>query len=507
MTRVTIDSELVVREADLPPGALGRIRAAFTYSNEEYQRRAEAGSQLGALRPTFSTYRRDADSGLLYVARGATRELEEAIGAEPAWEDRTATSPALWPAYVGELRTFQEQAVRSAVAGIQGVVVGPCGSGKTEVMLAAAARTGQRTVVVVDTKDLQRQWADRFRRRFDSSPGDLGVVGGLESSPEYDWAWAVRGAPGRVLTVATAQTLRSHPEVVRRHGCFVADEVHLWAAATFEDLAASASCRHRIGGTATLRRSDGLVRVITDTFGPVLYEITEEQLESAGFRIPVSVELVRTGFKFNMKPTWKGGRLRPTPWDEVLDAMASSPERHADVMRTADRAVREGPTLVLSERRGYAHRIARELSLRGVRTATLFGGVGRAADCLRCGAFPEEEGKEKRCAMCGAPLLARGEHNAEALRLLDSGEVRALVGTSVADKGMDSPRLSRAVVALPTSGGRGKPVSSRLLQQIGRLSRPSGGKEDAVLYYIHDEKMGFGKDRERAMRAEIERIS
>ena len=495
-------------ESDLPQGALGRIRRAFTYENEEWKRRTDAGHPQGLLRPTFRTYARDDDSGEVRVARGASRELEAVIGSAVEWLDDTGTSPVAWPPYTGELWPFQLRAASIAAVSVQGVVLGPCGSGKTEVMLAAAARTGQRTLVVVDTKDLQRQWADRFRLRYDSRPGDLGIVGGMESEPDYDWEWAVRGAPGRVLTIATVQTLRSRPEVHDAHGCLLADEVHVWAAPTFDEAASTSRARHRIGGTATLRRADGLVKIITDTFGPVLYEITAEELEAAGRRISVDVKLVRTSFRFDMKPRWRGGRIRTAGWDEVLDAMAADPSRHGLVMETALRAAREGPTVVLSERRGYAFRIARELKAAGVRTHSLFGGgAAKAAACLRCGNVPETEEAGKRCGACGAPRLSRSEHNAAVLRMIDAGDVRAAVGTSVADKGMDSPRLSRAVVALPSAGGRGKPVSARLIQQVGRLSRPAEGKLDAILYYVHDDKMGFGRDREKAMLIEFGTLS
>lgn len=507
MIRVYVGRDLTVRVRDLPGGAFGRVRRAFTYDNDEYRRRMDAGHPGGTLRPTFKTFSHDEEAGVLRVARGATRELEEALGVPVEWVDETVSVPAEWPPYLGSLWPFQERAAAVAAASVQGVVLGPCGSGKTEVMLAAASRTGQRTLVAVDTKDLQRQWAERYRLRYASSPGDVGIVGGLESEPDYDWEWAVRGGPGRVLTVATVQTLRSRPEVLDEHGCFAADEVHLWAAPTFEDAASASPSRHRIGGTATLRRADGMVQVITDTFGPVLYEITADELEAAGRRVPVSVRLVRTSFKFDMRPKWRGGRVRTAGWDEVLDAMTADPERHRVVLETSLRACREGPTVVLSERRGYAFRLARELSLRGIRAHSLFGGAGKVADCVSCGLVPEaEESPGKRCPRCGAPRLSRAAHNAEVLRLVDAGVVLAVAGTSVADKGLDSPRLSRAVVALPSAGGRGKPVSSRLIQQVGRLSRPAEGKEDARLYYIHDEKMGFAKDRERAMSEEFENL-
>jgi superfamily II DNA or RNA helicase len=497
VTRVAVRRALELAAADLSPAEVRRVRDAFTHQNLERERRDAAGHPSGGLDLAFRTW--SMEGGVYLLPRGGTRQLAAALGAEPAWEDLTARRPAEWPEREGDLWGFQGRAARALLWGRQGVLLGPCGSGKTEVLLAAAALSGQRTLAVVDTRDLQRQWADRFLLRHPSAaPGDLGLVGGCASADDgYDWGRAARG-PGRVLTVATAQTLRGLPEAecLDLHGCFVADEVHVWAAETFSAVAGRSPSAWRLGGTATLRRADGLVESITDHFGPVLAEVTEADLEAAGVRIPVRVALVRSAFRAP-----RGAR----DWDGVLKSMIADRDRADLCLRTALAAAAEGPTAVLSERRAFGALLAHRMTAAGVRTHTLFGGAaGRPADCLSCGRVPEtEDAPGRRCPGCGAARLSRGAHNEEVIARLRDGRLRAAVGTSVADKGLDVPALSRAVVVLPSAGGRGKELSARLIQQRGRLSRPWPGKADAVLYYVYDHLMPSQRERAGAIRREV----
>lgn len=507
---VRIGCQLRVCVSDLPDGALEAVESALTYRNVEYDRRAGAGVPVGSLTPTFSTCYVDSDTDELVVERGALRTLEGMLGdCVVDYVDESRYADVKWPAYKGDIRGYQLEAARAALAGRQGVVVGGCGSGKTEIILYAAWLSGQRTLVVVDTVDLQRQWAERFAARFSSSPGDVGLVGGGGD-----------GSIGRILTIATVQSLRSRQDVLNAFGCVVADEVHLWAARTFRDAVAGAPAAYRLGATATLQRSDGLVKIITDTFGDVLYEVTEAQLVAANVRQNVEVVFVPTDFKCDMSRRFVPGRgWVGTPWDKVNAAMAADADRHSVVLGTCLRAIGEGPTLILSVSRPYAVRIAHELhALTGARIHTLFGGASRACDCLECGYVPPTEGevvrappskgskakakivRPSRCERCGARLPSQRGHNEAVISGLRDGTFRGAVATSVADKGLDVPVLARAVVVLPTSGGRGQAVSARLQQQRGRLSRVTEGKDDARLYYISDVRMSFARDREREMR-------
>jgi len=496
---VRVGKDLSVEAEALDEEAIERLAASCTHANKAHDRAVKAGYYGGNVRPSVETWE---ESGVFVrVARGATSKLVEALGAEPVWIDETETAPVAWPAYRGELRGYQDRAASIAAAARQGVVVGGCGSGKTEILLAASARSGQRTLVLVDTRDLQAQWIGRVLERYAVEPGDVGAVGGVESDPRgADWRLVNRGTGGRVVTVATVQTVLRRPEEAEGYGCVVGDEAHVWAARTFLEVVAPTRAAWRLGATATLQRSDGLIGVVLDVFGPVLYEVSDAELGDAGVLQEATVRLVRTPFRMDARPRRRGRVWVHVPWNEVVDRMIADDDRHAVAVSTCLRAAREGPTLVLSIRRPYAVEIGAALAAEGVRVASLFGGQGRASDCLRCGRFPEVEGDEARCAGCGAPLLRRGEHNAAVLAAVEAGTVRVVVATSVADKGLDAPSVSRAVVVLPTAGAKGEAVSSRLRQQLGRLRRVSEGKADSVLYYLSDEEMRFGRERAGKLR-------
>ena len=496
---VRVGKDLSVEAEALDEEAIERLAASCTHANKAHDRAVKAGYYGGNVRPSVETWE---ESGVFVrVARGATSKLVEALGAEPVWIDETETAPVAWPAYRGELRGYQDRAASIAAAARQGVVVGGCGSGKTEILLAASARSGQRTLVLVDTRDLQAQWIGRVLERYAVEPGDVGAVGGVESDPRgADWRLVNRGTGGRVVTVATVQTVLRRPEEAEGYGCVVGDEAHVWAARTFLEVVAPTRAAWRLGATATLQRSDGLIGVVLDVFGPVLYEVSDEELGDAGVLQEATVRLVRTPFRMDARPRRRGRIWVHVPWNEVVDAMVRDGGRHRIAVSTCLRAAREGPALVLSIRRPYAVEIGAALAAEGVRVASLFGGQGRASDCLGCGRFPEVEGDETRCAGCGAPLLRRGEHNAAVLAAVEAGTVRVVVATSVADKGLDAPSVSRAVVVLPTAGATGEAVSSRLRQQLGRLRRVSEGKADSVLYYLSDEEMRFGRERAGKLR-------
>jgi hypothetical protein len=144
----------------------------------------------------------------------------------------------------------------------------------------------------------------------------------------------------------------------------------------------------------------------------------------------------------------------------------------------------------------------------GHRVHSLFGGTGVPADCVRCGWAPDgEDAGGRRCEGCGRSKPSRAEHNKQVLRMLDRGDIEGAFATSVGDKGLDCPGACRAVIPLPSAGGRDTQLSVRFKQQIGRLSRPKAGKRDAKAYYVWDREMGAARQRAEQMEKEGVRVS
>lgn len=114
--------------------------------------------------------------GSLCVPRGAAARVATAIGESVHWVTEFPADDPVEFAYTGELRGYQSGAVDTFVDSKgSGVIVVPCGGGKTEIGLAIGSRLRARTLVIVPTKDLLYQWRDRAILR--GFKGEIGIVG------------------------------------------------------------------------------------------------------------------------------------------------------------------------------------------------------------------------------------------------------------------------------------------------------------------------------------------
>ena len=197
-------------------------------------------------------------------------------------------------------------------AGGHGVVVLPCGAGKTIVALTAMTKVSQHTLVVCNNETAVRQWVRECLDKTTIREDQIGIYSG--SSKQI-----------RPITVATYQVLTwrrskehdyEHMHLFRDHnwGLLVYDEVHLLPAPVFGATAELQGCR-RLGLTATLIREDGREGDVFSLVGPKRYDLPWQLLEKRGFvaeakcyemRVPLSAadretyELARKGIQFRL---------------------------------------------------------------------------------------------------------------------------------------------------------------------------------------------------------------
>ena len=142
-----------------------------------------------------------------------------------------------------------------------GLVILPCGAGKTAVAIMAAERRGRCTLVVVSSDDLGEQWTDRIEAYV---PGaHIGTIQGKRVNVE-----------GADFVIATVQSLFRRDygaDVMNRFGTVILDEVHHNAARCFSLAFRKFPARCILGLTATPDRPDGLAYVLTWTIGPTLF--------------------------------------------------------------------------------------------------------------------------------------------------------------------------------------------------------------------------------------------
>ena len=177
-----------------------------------------------------------------------------------------------------QLRPYQSEAVESFWAGGSGVVVLPCGAGKTLVGAASMARSSTTTLILVTNAVSARQWKEELMRFTTLTEDEIGEYSGSRKEV-------------RPVTIATYQVLTTRRKGVYPHldlldshdwGLIVYDEVHLLPAPIFR-MTADLQARRRLGLTATLVREDGREDEVFSLIGPKRYDAPWKDLENQGW--------------------------------------------------------------------------------------------------------------------------------------------------------------------------------------------------------------------------------
>ena len=186
------------------------------------------------------------------------------------------------------LRDYQALAVEKFWDGGSGVVVLPCGAGKTIVGAATMAKANTNTLILVTNTVSARQWRAELLKRTTLTEEEIGEYSG--SMKEV--------AP---VTIATYQILTTkrkaeyaHLALLNDHdwGLIVYDEVHLLPAPIFK-MTADLQARRRLGLTATLVREDGKEGDVFSLIGPKRFDAPWKEIEAQGYIAPAACFEVR----------------------------------------------------------------------------------------------------------------------------------------------------------------------------------------------------------------------
>jgi superfamily II DNA or RNA helicase len=371
------------------------------------------------------------------VTWGYGTSVKVPFGAWPTPASPGAAGPPAW------LRPYQAEAVSACLAWDSGVVVAPCGAGKTQIGcgIIRAAPTLRASLVIVHTQDLVNQWVERLK--------SLGL-GARKATGAKAWADAERAVVAQErcdTVVTTVQTLRAAGAPRATWGVVIVDEAHHTPASTYTQVLGRLNMLRCYGLTATPEREDGMGPVMLAYLGPVRYTVDRAHLVDIGASVVPKVVKVETG-RFTMGASDFSG---------MVAELAGQPERDAIVW---DMVRRHGafPQLVLTSLVSHAE-----------------GLVRAAPEGVTCEAITG---------------TTRGRE--EALQRVRDGEVQVLVATQLADEGLDLPELSAVHLALPSR------AAGRTEQRVGRIMRPAPGKPEPVVYdYVDDDSLCVSQWRSR----------
>ncbi len=337
------------------------------------------------------------------------------------------------------LRAYQAQAVSAfhangAPSGGSGVIVLPCGAGKTLVGIGAMVAIQRATLVLTPNTVAVRQWISELLDKTSLTPDQVGEYTGDRKEI-------------RPVTVTTYQILTyrggeeqefPHFGLVTGHdwGLIVYDEVHLLPAPVFR-ITAEIQARRRLGLTATLVREDGREADVFGLIGPKRYDVGWRELERQGWIATAECQEIRVGFS----------------------EAARMPYAVADD-REKIRLAAENPAKI---------RVAQALAERHRDDQVLI--IGQYLDQLK-----------ELAELLKAPLLTGRTPVAQRERLYDQfrrGALRRLVVSKVANFAIDLPDASVAIQVSGTFGSRQEEA-----QRLGRILRPKPDGRPAHFYTI-----------------------
>nr|WP_255710572.1 MULTISPECIES: DNA repair helicase XPB [unclassified Corynebacterium] len=331
-----------------------------------------------------------------------------------------------------QLRDYQEMAADSFWEGGSGVVVLPCGAGKTMVGAASMAKAKATTLILVTNTVAGRQWKDELVRRTSLTEDEIGEYSGEKKEI-------------RPVTIATYQvvTRKSKGEYralelfdSRDWGLIIYDEVHLLPAPVFR-MTSDLQSRRRLGLTATLVREDGREGDVFSLIGPKRYDAPWKDIESQGWIAPADCTEVR------VQLTEAERMVYATAEQSDKYRLAATTPKKTKVVRKIMEMHPDEPTLIIGAYIDQLEEIAEELDV---------------------------------------PVIDGKTGNAKREKLYQQfrdGELKTLVVSKVANFSIDLPGASVAIQISGTFGSRQEEA-----QRLGRILRPKPDGGGAFFYSI-----------------------
>jgi DNA excision repair protein ERCC-3 len=331
-----------------------------------------------------------------------------------------------------KIREYQEHAAEGFWHGGSGVVVLPCGAGKTIVGAAAMAHAKATTLILVTNTVAARQWRDELLKRTSLNEDEIGEYSG--SKKEI-----------RPVTIATYQVMTKKKNGVYAHldlfdshdwGLIIYDEVHLLPAPIFR-FTADIQSRRRLGLTATLVREDGMEGEVFSLIGPKRFDVPWKEIEAQGYIAPAECIEVRVNL---------------TEAERLSYATAEPEERYRYCATT--RTKRD---------------VVQELVSHHAKEQILV--IGQYLDQL-------DDLGETLCAPVIQGSTPQKERE-ELFQAFRTGEISCLVVSKVANFSIDLPE---ATIAIQVSGAFGSRQEEA--QRLGRVLRPKADGRGARFYSV-----------------------
>lgn len=437
--KVKISNEIYIQ--DPSPELIHWARQNLIIPNPEYSKKQRMGLWVGNTERQLYLFYVNGDT--LALPCGTGKSIRKYLSGDTEIRQDLADNGMIeYPGRV-PLYEYQERAVEAMRKAGCGILQSPCGSGKTQMGIALAARLRRKTLWVTHTADLLTQSYERAGKYYPD-----GLLGKITAG---------KVQIGSHMTFATVQTLSKLDLQKYKYtwDVIIVDECHRVSGTPasmkmFYRVISSMAARYKYGLSATVHRSDGLIQSTFAVLGNVQYQVPDEAVAEK----TMQVKILRrdTGIKINRCCLDTDGTL---VYSRLMDYLVENVKRNDQILEDLIMN-REHSNLILSDRLLHLQLIMAAMPIEVRQYAVMIDG-----------SMTSKKAKADRI---------------KAIEDMKSGKKHFLFASySLAKEGLDIPRLDRLYLATP------KKDYAVVTQSIGRIARTFEGKADAVCYDYVDE--------------------
>jgi superfamily II DNA or RNA helicase len=426
---------------DYPEEVLQWCRKNLIIPNPEYAKKARMHLWLGNTPAKLSLFEQRGKE--LVLPFGTLRRFPEFAPKDTEYAPRFAEAPLV--AYGGKevpLYPYQEEAVESVYKAKYGILQSPAGSGKTQMGIALVKKFGRRALWLTHTLDLLNQSKSRAEMYLDNS-----LIGTITEG---------KVNIGEGITFATIQTM-CKLDMSRYKDLWdivIVDECHRCtgtptAMTQFYKVLNALSARHKIGLSATVHRSDGMIAATYALLGEIIYTVPEEAVGDKIMKVGICP--VGTGVGMSRECMNTDGTLN---YQKLISYLCDNRDRlHFVASWIVSES--EHSCLILSDRLEHLENLMNCLPAKM-----------RADAVMVSGKMTSKKGKAER---------------EQAIKDMRTGRKKYLFATySLCKEGLDIPRLDRLFMTTPVKD------YAVVVQSIGRIARTFEGKDEPIVYDFVD---------------------
>lgn len=437
--RITVSN--MIRVSDPTLEVRRWCRNELTLDNPDYEKKFRMGFWTGDTPRELCLYETDGND--LILPFGCIDDLLDLAGDMLfEWKfARRGTSGVDYKADI-PLYDYQKRAAICLLMRGRGILQAPAGCGKTQIGLALAAMLKRKTLWLTHTADLLRQSRDRALLYMEES-----LVGTITEG---------KVQIGAGITFATIQTM-CKVDLDRYRDAWdviIVDECHRAAGTPtsvtrFSKVLNALAAPYKYGLSATVHRSDGMIRATFALLGRIAYVVPEDAVKDK--IMPVTICPVWTGRSSLAGCTNFDGTLNYT---RLIGSLCEDDHRNGLILGMME-GEQSHPSLVLSDRLEHLETLMR---------------------------FLPPDMKEKAVMISGKMVSKTGKAEREAaIEGMRTGRYKYLFATyALAKEGLDIPCLERLYMATPVKD------YAVVVQSIGRIARTCPGKADPVCYDFVD---------------------